>query len=140
MDIKACGLLPELLLLGIPEVDAQHEAVFFRIENLKFLCIERNELPRAVVDELLDYLREHFATEERIADEQQIEFSEHAYMHQETLATLGEWVTKVVSGKRDVFSFLRYLEIWFERHIREEDQPFASALHQRQAGAAAMNR
>ena len=138
MEIKACGLLPELLLLGIPEVDAQHEAVFYRIENLKFLCIEQNELPRAVVDELLDYLREHFATEERIADEQQIEFSEHAETHQETLATLGEWVTKVVSGKRDVFSFLRYLEIWFERHIREEDQPFAAELHECEARHRAM--
>ena len=32
------------------------------------------------------------------------------------------------SGQRDVFSFLRYLEIWFERHIREEDRPFANDL------------
>jgi len=128
MDITSRGLLPELLILGIPEVDAQHEGIFYRIENLKFLCVEQNELPRPVVEELLDYLREHFKTEERIAQATRIEFSAHAKAHNDTLTTLTGWARVVLSGQRDVFSFLRYLEIWFERHIREEDQPFAAQL------------
>jgi hemerythrin-like metal-binding protein len=129
MDISSRGLLPELLVLDIPEVDAQHEAIFYRIENLKFHCIEHNELPEAVVGDLLDYLSAHFATEEHIAAALQLDFTEHARLHRETLTTLGGWVRLVVSGQRDVFGFLRYLEIWFERHIREEDQPFAAELH-----------
>ncbi|PKO35345.1 MAG: hemerythrin [Betaproteobacteria bacterium HGW-Betaproteobacteria-7] len=133
MDISSHGLLPELLVLDIPEVDAQHEAIFYRIENLKYHCIEHNELPEAVVGDLLAFLSEHFATEERMAAALQLEFTEHARMHRETLTTLGGWVRVVVSGQRDVFSFLRYLEIWFERHIREEDQPFADELHEREA-------
>ncbi|HJV91878.1 MAG TPA: hemerythrin family protein [Azonexus sp.] len=128
MDISSRGLLPELLILGIPEVDAQHEGIFYRIENLKFLCLEQNELPQAVVVDLLDYLREHFETEERIAAATRLDFAEHAGKHAETLTTLTGWATVVFSGQRDVFSFLRYLEIWFERHIREEDQPFAAQL------------
>lgn len=128
MEISSRGLLPELLILGIPEVDAQHEDIFYRIENLKFLCLEQNELPQAVVVDLLDYLREHFETEERIALATGIEFSEHAKMHGQTLTTLTGWATVVFTGQRDVFSFLRYLEVWFERHIRDEDQPFAAQL------------
>ena len=137
MDISSRGLLPELLVLDIPEVDAQHEGIFYRIENLKFHCIEQNELPEAVVDDLLNYLSTHFATEERIAAELQLDFTEHAQMHRETLTTLRGWVRVVLSGHCDVFSFLRYLEIWFERHIREEDQPFAAELHALEADCRA---
>lgn len=128
MDINARALLPELLILGIPEVDAQHEGIFFRIENLKYLCVESSELPRVAIEELLTYLREHFLTEEVIAESAQIEFSEHAELHRQTLTTLGRYAVLVLNGRRDVFSLLRYLEFWFERHIREEDQPFAASL------------
>ncbi|MBS1160174.1 MAG: hemerythrin-like metal-binding protein [Proteobacteria bacterium] len=129
MEITSRGLLPELLVLGIPEVDAQHEGIFYRIENLKFLCLESSAPPRAAFAELLAYLGEHFHTEEVIALAAGLDFTEHAEMHSQTLITLSGWVSVVISGQRDVFSFLRYLEIWFERHIREEDQPFARQLH-----------
>lgn len=128
MEITTSGLLPELLVLGIPEVDAQHEGIFYRIENLKFLCLGSNALPQSTVEELLAYLHEHFRTEERIAEAARLDFTDHADKHSETLTTLTGWANVVLSGQRDVFSFLRYLEIWFERHIREEDQPFADEL------------
>lgn len=126
MDINSRALLPELLILGIPEVDAQHEGIFYRIENLKYLCVESTELPRVAIEELLSYLREHFLTEEIIAEAAQLEFSDHAEVHRQTLTTLGRYAALVLNGRRDVFSLLRYLEFWFERHIREEDQPFAA--------------
>ena len=128
MDIIRSGLLPEMLVLGIPPVDAQHDAIFCRIENLKFLCIETNSLPQDVVEEMLDFLRVHFETEERIARAAEVDFAEHAVMHRTALETLTTWADKVLNGKHDIFSFLRYLEIWFERHIREEDEPFARML------------
>jgi hypothetical protein len=31
----------------------------------------------------------------------------------------------------DVHSFLRYAEYWFERHIADEDKPFAARLRER---------
>lgn len=128
MEISSSGLLPEVLVLGIPDVDAQHEGIFYRIENLKFLCLGSNALPQASVEDLLAYLREHFLTEERIAEAARLDFAEHAEKHRKTLAALTGWAKVVLEGQRDVFSFLRYLEIWFERHIREEDQPFAIDL------------
>jgi hemerythrin len=123
-----CRMLPEVLVMGVPSVDAQHESLFCGIENLKFRCLEANELQLALFNALLDDLREHFHTEELIARTAGIDFVEHAEMHSQTLITLNAWGEQVSSGQRDVFSFLRYLEIWFERHIREEDLPFAKQL------------
>lgn len=128
MEITNSGLLPELLVLGIPRVDLQHDGIFCRIENLKFRCIESNSLPRPVVEELLAYLGEHFRTEEELSATAGLDFAEHAEKHRQTLATLSAWAGRVLNGEQDIFSFLRYLEVWFERHIREEDQPFADAL------------
>lgn len=139
MDINSRALLPELLILGIPEVDVQHEGIFYRIENLKYLCIESSELPRAAIEELLTYLREHFLTEEAIAQAAQLEFADHAELHRQTLTTLGRYAALVLNGRRDVFSLLRYLEFWFERHIREEDQPFAASWLETSAASGKLN-
>lgn len=129
MNMTNCPMLPELLILGVPHVDAQHESLFCCIENLKYQCLESNELHQTLFNALLDDLREHFHTEEVIARTARIDFDEHAEIHRQTLNTLNTWGELVLSGQRDIFSFLRYLEVWFERHIREEDQPFANQLH-----------
>lgn len=125
MEMIASGLLPEQLILGIPEVDVQHDSIFCRIENLKFLCLETNALCPSGMAGLLAYLDEHFRTEERIARMAGIDFAKHAGQHTKTLLVLSGWSQQVLSGRYDLFSFLRYLEVWFERHIREEDTPFA---------------
>ena len=39
----------------------------------------------------------------------------------------------VHDGLQDVHSFLRYAEYWFERHITDEDKPFAARLRERSA-------
>lgn len=128
MEISPHSLLPEPLLLGIPQIDAQHENIFHQIETLKLDCLESNTLSKKLIEDLLHYLHEHFSTEEAIALAQQVEFSAHAETHRQTLTTLRRWSKLVLSERRDVFSFLRYLTIWFERHIHEEDQPFAARL------------
>jgi hemerythrin-like metal-binding protein len=128
MEIPAKGLLPAELMLGIADIDAQHEAIFYRIENLKASCLDTGELPDHVADDLLAYLAEHFASEETCAGEAGVDFATHHDKHEATLVALRHWVHRVQSGRTDIFSLLRYLEIWFERHILEEDQPFARKI------------
>lgn len=125
MEIARGNLLPEALMLGLPDIDAQHEGVFWRIETLKFTCIEENALSEPLLDELLRFLHEHFASEESLAASISLDFTHHHVSHRHTLDMLRRWGDKVIGGELDVFSFLRYLEIWFERHIQHEDQPFA---------------
>ncbi len=128
MESCQSNLLPEFLLLGIPHVDAQHEGVFYRLEHVKLAALATNSLPHPLVNDLLVYLEAHFRTEAALAESAGLDFSEHAASHRQTLSVLNRWIGKVQTGELDIFSFLRYLEIWFERHIRDEDQPFGREL------------
>jgi hypothetical protein len=46
------------------------------------------------------------------------------------VAAIEKGLTEVIEGKQDVFSVLRYVDYWFERHIVEEDRPLGIFLHQ----------
>lgn len=128
MEMIKSGLLPEVLMLGIPSVDAQHDDIFCKIENLKFHCVETNALSPTLFSALLTVLHAHFDTEAAIAADAGVDFEEHGRIHDRTLVALDKWATRVMNEEKDIFSFLRFLEVWFERHIREEDLPFAHLL------------
>jgi hypothetical protein len=50
------------------------------------------------------------------------------------LAAITHAVNEVREGRMDVFSVLRYIEYWFERHIREEDLNLGRNLQQVSSG------
>ncbi|MFZ2855004.1 MAG: hemerythrin family protein [Rhodocyclaceae bacterium] len=128
MEADFSNLLPESLLVDFPEVDAQHEQVFCHIEALKTACFENNYQPIKQMEALLAFLEYHFAAEERIAEQAGLDFSLHARTHRCNLRALRKGMDEVLHDVRDVYSFLRYVEFWFERHILEYDKPFISCL------------
>ena len=130
MEINLSGLLPEALLIDLPEIDIQHEEIFRRIEVLKETCFGSGPVSFDEFESLLDYLKYHFATEERVAGEVGAGFVDHARVHRENLHALSKAFGEVRDGARDVHSFLRYAEYWFERHITEEDKPFADSVRE----------
>jgi hemerythrin len=119
MEINLAGLLPEALLIDLPEIDAQHEEIFCRIEALKETCFGSGPVSLDEFDSLLNFLDYHFASEERIAREVGADFVAHAVVHRDNLQALRKAFVEVRDGARDVHSFLRYAEYWFERHITE---------------------
>jgi hemerythrin-like metal-binding protein len=121
-------MLPEALVIDHPEVDAQHEQIFIRIESLKIACFEGKHPAIEIFEDLLIFLGHHFATEERIAQEAGLEFSQHTKTHHDNLYLLSKALDEVRRKANDVYSFLRYVEYWFERHIIEEDKPFGAHL------------
>lgn len=121
-------LLPQALVIDQPEIDAQHEQIFLRIESLKIFCVECTSPAIEMFDDLLLFLGDHFATEERIAQQHELEFSAHAKTHRDSLYMLSKALDEVRREARDVHSFLRFIEYWFERHILEEDKPFGARL------------
>ena len=121
-EVGSAGLLPESLLVDLPEIDAQHEEIFNRIESLKSACFESTLTPIDEFESLLAYFAFHFATEERLADAVGLDFVEHARIHAETLALLRKALDELIRSGRDAHSFLRYCEYWFERHISEDDR------------------
>lgn len=130
MEIGLSPFLPEALLVDLPEIDAQHEDVFTRIEALKAGCFENGYANIAEFHGLLDVFEQHFATEERLAEEAGVDFSAHAKIHRDTLSLLRKALTEVLGGGHDAHSFLRYAEYWFERHIREDDKRFVATLNE----------
>lgn len=143
MDASLRRFLPNELLIGLPEVDAQHEAVFARLVHLKQVCLEKGHLPPEEADQLLRLLGEHYVTEGRIAAELGIDFSGHIQQHQVMQRAVTKTLNEAVAGRTKVFSLLRYLEYWFERHIAEEDmilgqRPQGGASPERRAETAAI--
>lgn len=120
--------LPIELHIGIPEIDAQHEALFARLVYLKHTCLEEKRLPRAEAEALLDALREHYVTEEHFAQKLQMDFSVHVRQHEVMLRAVSKTLNEVLAGRANVFSLLRYLEYWFERHIADEDMVLGHRL------------
>ncbi|HPP46291.1 MAG TPA: hemerythrin domain-containing protein [Accumulibacter sp.] len=137
METNTADMLPQALLIGIPSIDAQHEHIFRSIESLKESCYGSG--PESLDDfvSLLQYLEFHFASEEELAQTLGVDFYEHSSVHRHNLQSLYRAFDGVRSGARDVHSFLRYAEYWFERHITDEDKPFAATVHARQRKMAA---
>lgn len=128
MHGTTAGFLPEALVLHIPELDSQHEALFMQLAALKSCCFETGCLPADRTDEMLAALWAHFATEEQLARTMAMPFAEHAGKHQELLDTLARAFAEVQEGRREVFSLLRYIDYWFERHISDDDRHFGTWL------------
>ena len=134
MNRETETFLPCALIVNIPEIDDQHADLFARLSKLKDICIEANTLPAGEAESILETLRVHCATEERLAKESGLVFTEHAKKHKDMLTAITKAIKEVQEGKTDVFSVLRYVEYWFERHITEEDQNLARNLQQVSSG------
>lgn len=128
MAERQTGFLPTVLVTGEAEVDAQHDGIFKRVEHLKKLAFGSANLPSEELRELLDFLEKHFATEERLAREANIEFLVHGQEHARNLRILGKAIGEVERGKLDRHTFLRYVEYWFEQHISGFDKRFVERL------------
>lgn len=121
--------LPASLVLDVPELDSQHRALFAQLAEIKAACLDENHLPASLGEELLNALQDHFATEERLAEEAGIEFSAHCRNHDQMLGAIARAIAQVVDGSKDVFGILRFIEYWFERHIGDDDRRLAQRLH-----------
>ena len=137
MGVERTGLLPEALQVGFAEFDGQHEEIFGRLEHLKSACFGNSDLPVDDFRALLDSIALHFASEERCAEQAGIEFSEHTKVHSENLQSVRDALDVVLGGVSGSYSFLRFAEFWFERHIVQYDQAFVAELKRRSSPASA---
>ena len=134
MNAETAAFLPSTLIVNIQAMDDQHAALFSSLAALKMLCIERNELPVSESDALLAALRIHCETEESLAVSAGLNFTDHGKKHEKMLSAISKALNEVSAGRMDVYSVLRYIEYWFERHIREEDLNLGRNLQQVSSG------
>lgn len=120
--------LPEELLVSVPLMDDQHAHLFAQLEALKSLCIEQNALPQSEAEALYQTLVEHCESEAALAAAAGVNFSTHNQKHQAMLTGIRKMINEVLHERLDVFSLIRYVDYWFERHILDEDKHLGEAL------------
>ncbi|MEF8717979.1 MAG: hemerythrin [Candidatus Accumulibacter necessarius] len=128
MEINLAGLLPEALLIDLPEIDVQHEEIFRRIEALKKPCFGSGPSPSKNSTACLTIWNITSPAKSELRENSASDFVDHAECTDENLQALRKAFAEVHDGARDVHSFLRYAEYWFERHITDEDKPFAASV------------
>ena len=115
--------------LGIPVIDEQHTHLAALIDEVA--CTLRtgqaSHLTRAQLGEVVRYAKLHFATEEQIMRDEQIEdLDRHREEHQRLLEDLE--TLDMPEDDAGISLIVRYLREWLLRHVHGSDQKLATAL------------
>lgn len=123
------------LELGVDQMDRQHRQLV-RILNELHQAMLGGSQPRdlmRVMEELIQYTKYHFATEERLmAEANYAGLALHRQKHQALTARVEEYASEVLRGRATVsLSILQFLKDWLNRHILGTDKEFAGFVNAR---------
>lgn len=116
--------------VGIPLIDEQHRGLVQMANELYEGCTQGEEAARAyfssVIKKAVAYVKEHFATEERMLQEAGYpDFQVHKKQHEEFIRTILEQVKAFQEGRKFVPNhFARYLRDWTLEHIAVSDRAY----------------
>ena len=130
MDNRSFSYLPTALMVDVPEIDQQHADLFEQLAALKLACVEHNAYMPQEAEALFLTLVEHCETEERLAQVAGLDFRRHGEKHRAMLHSIRKRLDEMERPEADVFGLIRYVEYWFERHIKEEDKGLGENLRQ----------
>ena len=119
----------EKYVLGLSEVDEQHQKLFLLVNRMHDLVVsgEDQSAVGKVLDELIDYTVEHFATEEKLFKENGYpNYDEHKKEHDE----LTQQVINLQESFREkkitvTFEILEFLNEWLKNHTTNSDLEYA---------------
>lgn len=116
--------------VGVEEFDNQHQKLFSIINNLYDLMTKSKaqEEIQAVLQELIDYAKYHFNTEEKYFDSyQQPDKDVHISYHRAYEKRVSDFMTesKKESGFVISYEILNFLEDWWFKHINLEDKKYS---------------
>jgi len=118
--------------VGIEEVDDQHKILFDLINRLFMAALNRADHAgmAAILDDLVDYTRTHFALEEQLlAEAGYPDLAQHQADHQRFVVKLEAVVQKfMVEEKSVTFELINFLKHWLKEHILETDMAYARVL------------
>ena len=117
----------ESLSMGIADIDAQHKHFIGIINQTYRAHLEKNkELMNETLNDLIEYARIHFSTEENYFEKWDYPYSEeHIKEHEKLLLKTLEFRDKFDSGKCDCNKFLEFLKDWLENHLKTHDKKYS---------------
>jgi hemerythrin len=117
-----------------PQIDFQHEKLFGLFTQLEGEILKGNEhVIETVVQELIDYTKSHFLTEETIMQEARFPDTEaHAKMHDDITETVIDMQKKIRAGQGVLPNdLLLFFGDWLINHIIVEDQKLGNYIQRR---------
>lgn len=120
---------------GLPEVDRQHERLFALINRLDDARATQPAMLEQAFAELRDYVRDHFAVEEQLMAEANVDaahYVQHRAAHTEFDARLNQlWQSYCDGSEAAADQLLEFLTGWLRHHILHTDQKMALEIHTR---------
>jgi hemerythrin len=115
---------------GIRVIDEQHKGLVELVNDL-FNHVsgndkEEREYFNKIIQEAVNYVKTHFATEERIMDATKFEgYLEHKHAHNVFILNIGKHIQEYKSGRRlSLLSFTKFLKEWVLSHIAVMDKQY----------------
>ena len=121
------------LSVGVKSIDDQHTVLFNTINDLHAAMLKGQS--RTVVGPLLhtlvDYTREHFATEEAMMEAAKYPaLAKHRIKHKELTKQVEEYLTRYESGDVTLSIQLSFfLSDWLSKHIQSTDREYGPWLN-----------
>jgi hemerythrin-like metal-binding protein len=126
----------------IPEIDAEHQAIFRLAEELRQAVMGGAPTEREgdIVRELIARGEDHFAREERLMrSTEYLAAAWHKRQHDTVRKRLKEFAPRIESGERQAaLLLLEFLSGWLRDHVRLADCMMAAHARNYQRGHAMM--
>lgn len=116
------------LSVGIKEIDEQHKH-FIGIVNSVYININKKGkeiIPIKELDDLIEYARIHFSTEENYFKKVGYPYSkEHMIEHEKLTLKVLRFSERAARGENVSLVLLEFLKDWLENHLKIHDKKYA---------------
>lgn len=114
------------LSVGIAEIDDQHKKLVEMLNRMHDAIREHrgSSVTRPILNEIAEYTRVHFATEESLMRATNYpDYEVHKAQHEDLIAQVQDLQAKLDAGSHSIsFELLHFLKGWLTHHIIESDK------------------
>lgn len=118
--------------VGVQEIDEQHKKLFSLLKQLHDAAAvgKARAIVQQVLDDVVNYTKEHFATEERLMQKHDYpDYSVHKHMHDSLVAQAHDLQDKTKHSALTLsMDVMKFLESWIAHHISEADRKLGRHL------------
>ena len=118
--------------VGVEALDNQHKALMSLLNELHAASMKgkAQEVAGRLISPIVSLAKEHFSAEERLMESPNFPgLAEHRAKHREMTELAAEFISRHAKGDATVYTPLLYfVRDWFTKHMKTEDQEYASWL------------
>lgn len=115
-------------LTGFAEIDRQHQKLFSFVQRLidAFNEKESKEVELPIIEEMMNYVREHFTCEEHYMETYGYKnFNEHKAQHEEFILKTFSFINDFIAERKNMSQqMIEYLANWIKSHIMITDMKY----------------